>query len=65
MTSVFCKSAFGRLPSRIEVLSVLGGERVVFKPNEDTYKQSLDYMYLVKSMLPSAAPLNLDCTCAI
>lgn len=54
MTSVFCASAFGKLPSRIEVLSVLNGNRQLFVPNEATLEQSLDYMQLVKSLLPDA-----------
>ncbi|MGM0882245.1 MAG: hypothetical protein ACQEXQ_14545 [Bacillota bacterium] len=54
MTSVFCANAFEKLPSRIEVLSLLGGKRILFKPDEASLKRSYDFMYLVKSLLPEA-----------
>ncbi|CAM4093872.1 hypothetical protein PAAL109150_09465 [Paenibacillus alkaliterrae] len=54
MTSVFCMSAFEKLPSRIEVLSLLEGKRITFVPNEASLERSLDYMYLIKSLLPEA-----------
>ncbi|MOA20673.1 hypothetical protein D3C78_1411290 [compost metagenome] len=53
MTSVFGISAFDRLPTRIEVLSVLDGSWTVFHPDEVTLLQSMDYMYLVKSIMQS------------
>jgi len=52
MTSVFCMSAFERLPARIEVFSLLSGKQVVFEPDEATLAHSYDYMYLIKSLLP-------------
>lgn len=51
MTVVFGMCAFGRLPSRIEALLPLSGERVVWKPQWEDWQRSLDYMRLVKSML--------------
>lgn len=52
MTSVFCMSAFEKLPNRIEVLSLLNGKRTVFVPDEASLERSYDYMYLIKSLLP-------------
>lgn len=52
MTSVFCMSAFGKLPNRIEVFSLLSGKQVVFVPDEQSLEFSYDYMFLVKSLLP-------------
>lgn len=54
MTSVFCMSAFDKLPARIEVLSLLSGKRIVYVPDEDSLERSYDYMYLIKSLLPEA-----------
>lgn len=54
MTSVFCMSAFEKLPSRIEVLSLLNGKNMAFVPDEASLEQSYDYMYLIKSLLPEA-----------
>ncbi|CAM4511603.1 hypothetical protein FHS16_003443 [Paenibacillus endophyticus] len=54
MTSVFCMSAFGKLPTRIEVLSLLNGKKVVYVPDEASLESSYDYMYLIKSLLPEA-----------
>lgn len=54
MTSVFCMSAFEKLPTRIEALSLLSGKRIVFAPDEVSLERSLDYMYLVKSLLPES-----------
>jgi hypothetical protein len=52
MTSVFCMSAFEKLPTRIEVLSLHSGKISVFVPDEASLERSYDYMYLVKSLLP-------------
>lgn len=52
MTSVFCMSAFEKLPTRIEVLSLLSGKRIVYVPDEESLERSYDYMYLIKSLLP-------------
>ena len=60
MTSVFCVSAFEKLPTRIEVLSLLSGKRCLFKPDEASLKQSYDFMYLVKSLLPEANVFKAD-----
>ncbi|WP_338554220.1 hypothetical protein [Paenibacillus sp. KS-LC4] len=54
MTAVFCDSAFGKLPSRIDVLSVMSGQRISYYPSEADIAQSLDYMRLVQTMLPEA-----------
>ncbi|WP_138754888.1 hypothetical protein [Paenibacillus sinopodophylli] len=54
MTSVFCMSAFEKLPTRIEVLSLLSGKKVVYVPDEESLEGSYDYMYLIKSLLPEA-----------
>lgn len=54
MTSVFCMSAFEKLPARIEVLSLLCGKRVTFVPDEKSLESSYDYMFLIKSLLPEA-----------
>ncbi|RCW47822.1 hypothetical protein [Paenibacillus prosopidis] len=54
MTSVFCANAFEKLPARIEVLSLLSGKRILFKPDAASLKRSYDFMYLVKSLLPEA-----------
>ncbi len=52
MTSVFGESAFGRLPARIEALSLLDGKRITFEPSDKSLEYSYDYMYLVKTLLP-------------
>jgi hypothetical protein len=52
MTSVFGESAFGRLPARIEALSLLDGKRITFEPDDASLEYSYDYMYLVKTLLP-------------
>ena len=54
MTSVFGMSAFGSLPACIEVVPVLEEGHYLFRPDEETLEQSMDYMYLVKSLLPQA-----------
>ncbi|MDQ6421319.1 hypothetical protein RB620_17985 [Paenibacillus sp. LHD-117] len=51
MTTVFCRSAFGRLPSSIEALLPLGGGRIRWTPDESSWRESLDYLRLVKTML--------------
>lgn len=60
MTSVVCMNAFERLPSRIEVLSVLEGKRLSFVPTEASLEQSYDYMYLIKSLLPEADAFKVN-----
>lgn len=59
-TSVFCVNAFEKLPARIEVLSLLSGKRILFKPDEASLKRSYDFMYLVKSLLPEADVFQAD-----
>lgn len=58
MTAVFCENAFGRLPTRIDVLSVLTGKRHTFHPSKETMHQSVDFMRLVQSFLPEADRLR-------
>lgn len=60
MTSVFCTSAFGKLPTRMEVLSLLNGKRTVFVPDEASLGRSYDYMYLIKSLLPEAEVFKVN-----
>jgi hypothetical protein len=60
MTSVFCANAFEKLPTRIEVLSLLSGKRFSFKPDEASLERSYDFMYLVKSLLPEAEMFKVN-----
>ncbi|WP_336776921.1 hypothetical protein [Paenibacillus sp. MMO-58] len=55
LTAVFCSSAFGRLPLRIEVLSVLSGNQLIVYPDKKSLEQSLDYMKLAASFMPEAS----------
>lgn len=55
LTTVFCASAFGRLPMQIEVLSVLSGNRLVTNPSSESLQGSIDYMKLVTSLMPEVA----------
>lgn len=55
LTAVFCSSAFGRLPLRIEVLPVLSGNRRIVHPDKESLEQSLDYMKLAASFMPEAS----------
>ncbi|WP_127498843.1 hypothetical protein [Paenibacillus glycanilyticus] len=55
LTAVFCSSAFGRLPYRIEVLSVLSGNRLIVYPDKKSLEKSLDYMKLAVSFMPEAS----------
>ncbi|MCM3629755.1 hypothetical protein M3194_20650 [Paenibacillus glycanilyticus] len=55
LTAVFCSSAFGRLPVRIEVLPVLSSNRRVLYPTEETLERSMDYMKLAVSLMPEAS----------
>ncbi|GLX67437.1 hypothetical protein [Paenibacillus glycanilyticus] len=54
LTAVFCSSAFGRLPSRIEVFPVLGGKSRIVHPTAETLRQSMDYMNLAAGFMPEA-----------
>lgn len=65
MTSVFCMSAFEKLPSRIEVLSLLTGKKEVFVPDEQSLEHSYDYMYLVKSLLPEVDAFKVNSSSAV
>ncbi|MCK9859068.1 hypothetical protein [Paenibacillus sp. ATY16] len=56
LTAVFCSSAFGRLPYRIEVLSVLSGNPLIVYPDKKSLEKSLDYMNLAVSFMPEASP---------
>ncbi|MFD0589525.1 hypothetical protein ACFQZE_16170 [Paenibacillus sp. GCM10027627] len=53
MTTLFCMSAFGRLPVQIEAFSLLSGKRYAWAPNYRFWRESLDYMALIKSLLPN------------
>ncbi|SFE82470.1 hypothetical protein SAMN05216378_4209 [Paenibacillus catalpae] len=55
LTAVFCFSAFGRLPVRIEVLPVLTGNLRIVYPTKETLEQSQDYMRLAASLMQEAA----------
>ncbi|MBH5318703.1 hypothetical protein I6N90_12930 [Paenibacillus sp. GSMTC-2017] len=55
MTTAFGMSAFKRLPERIEALSLISGKRYMWRPDMESWKQSLDYMRLVKSLLPASS----------
>lgn len=55
LTAVFCSSAFGRLPERIELQSVLSGNCYVTHPTEESLEQSLDYMKLAVSFMQETA----------
>ncbi len=55
-TTVFCSSAFPRLPERIEIYSLLTGRCEVMHPVSNHLQQSVDYVRLALSLLPAEAP---------
>lgn len=51
MCHVFCVEAFGCPPSSIEICSLLGGERRIYEPDANSYRESLDYVRLLALMM--------------
>ncbi|MDO3413061.1 hypothetical protein QWJ34_25085 [Saccharibacillus sp. CPCC 101409] len=60
---VFCYRAFGAEPSRIEVYTVLGGERILLEAAEGSYEDSLDYLRLAYSGMEEAEEQR-SCSCS-
>ncbi|TXK76334.1 hypothetical protein [Paenibacillus sp. N3.4] len=51
MTAVFCLHAFGHIPDRIEVYSMLSDNVYSYRPHRENISSSYDYMKLVASCL--------------
>ncbi|CAM4327631.1 hypothetical protein [Saccharibacillus endophyticus] len=58
---VFCRHAFGTDPAKIEVCSVLDGERICLSLDDVPYEKSLDYLRLAHSGMEET---NSGQTCA-
>ncbi len=59
---VFCRHAFGTDPVKIEVYSVLDGERIHLSLDDVPYEKSLDYLRLAHSGIEEANG-EQTCTC--
>ncbi|MFD6211254.1 hypothetical protein [Peribacillus sp. NPDC060253] len=51
MISVFCKKAFGQLPERIEIFSLMEGKIETYIPTMKDVSDGLEYLNIIKNLL--------------
>ncbi|MFJ7756402.1 hypothetical protein ACQKGI_14195 [Peribacillus muralis] len=51
MISVFCQKAFGRLPERMEIISLMDGKMKTYIPTMNDVSDGLEYLNIIKSLL--------------
>ncbi|KON87728.1 hypothetical protein AF332_13385 [Sporosarcina globispora] len=51
LTVVFSEKVFGIRPARIEVMTLIDGEKHVFNPDTDSLEAGLNYLQLMKNLL--------------
>lgn len=51
LTVVFSEKVFGIMPARIEVVTLMDGERHVFNPSKDSLEAGLNYLQMMKTLL--------------
>ena len=51
MISVFCEKAFGQLPERIEIYSLMDGKKETFIPTKKDVFGGLEYLNMIKNLL--------------
>ncbi|WP_405388165.1 PD-(D/E)XK nuclease family protein [Peribacillus muralis] len=62
MISVFCQKAFGRLPERIEIISLMDGEMNKYIPTMNDVSDGLEYLNIIKNRIQDPKNyLKTDC----
>ncbi len=51
MISVFCQKAFGRLPERIEIISLMDGKMNKYIPTMNDVSDGLEYLNIIKNLI--------------
>ncbi|MEH6987675.1 hypothetical protein [Cytobacillus firmus] len=51
LTVVFSEKVFGIRPARIEVMTLMDGERHVFNPHKDSLEAGLNYLQMMKALI--------------
>ncbi|WHY95156.1 hypothetical protein [Peribacillus simplex] len=51
MISVFCEKAFGQLPERIEIFSLMEGKTETYIPTMNDVSDGLEYLNIIKNLL--------------
>ncbi|MFJ7364426.1 hypothetical protein ACIQWQ_09920 [Peribacillus frigoritolerans] len=51
MISVFCEKAFGQLPERIEIFSLMEGKIETYIPTKKDVSEGLEYLNIIKNLL--------------
>lgn len=61
LSSVFCQSAFGRLPERIDIFSIMEGTVQRHYPSPEKVSASLDYLHLLQHVVPGGTQVCEHC----
>ncbi|WP_340373234.1 hypothetical protein [Peribacillus sp. FSL E2-0218] len=62
MISVFCQKAFGQLPERIEIISLMDGKLKPYIPIMEDVSDGLEYLNIIKNLLQQPKNyLKTDC----
>lgn len=65
LTILFCQQAFGALPERIEMVSVLTGQTHLYSPQIQDVSHALDYLKLTKHVLQESKNYTKCHACSV